>query len=138
MGDFSREFGRSSERPPCYSDPDEYDPDDHVCIECQFKGPCSVISAKKDRERRRKSSSSSSSSKTYSKKEKQGVNGKINPDSFTVEEPDENDSFSSAVLHNVSLNAVQAFTSTLDDAVSNIPRKGYTNLWNRKKKKKES
>ena len=137
MGEFSRTFGRGSEKPECYSDPEYYDADDEECIKCPFKAPCGLISSKKERAEQRKRSAPSASTrgKTYSKREKT-VTGKIDSETFKVEDPNEDDTFSGAVLHNVSLNAVQAFTSTLDDAVSNIPRKGYRNLWNRNRKKK--
>jgi hypothetical protein len=128
MGTFSSRFSNHdddghNERPECYGDPDYYDITDDTCKNCRWKGTCRLKISALERDRRPASSSSSVTTTTTSAiPQRSAVKGKI------YEDAGEEDTFTSVLAHNASLNAITAMSETLTDALSQIPRKKYPGL----------
>ena len=143
---FSSKYGQSSsvERPDCYGDEDYYDPDDPECRRCHSRSSCSLVIQRRKSQARtsqRTRSRSNSLSRTPSRERTSSTEVELVRalDSYPEGETLENDTFSSVVIHNATLNAVQATLDTASHAWSQIPRKGYQNLFHserRRKKKK--
>jgi hypothetical protein len=127
--DFTRRFGSSSSqssKPDCYGDPRYYERDDPTCRACPSRGTCEVVIKRKDRAGRGGHQVSRSRATTLKSESRSNI-----PDisKYAEEEAEEGETFTSILVHNSSLNALQGFTATLNDAVAHIPRKGYANIF---------
>lgn len=124
MGDFTRQYSSSEEKPGCYGDEDYYDITDKTCRECRYKGTCRIkVQAAKNGRRRE--------SPTPSGKVAHKGAGRSVP--APTEDADENDTFMSVLTYNSSLNAATAMSETLTQALSGIPRKKYPSFRKRRK-----
>ena len=127
MGTFSSRFSNHdddghNERPECYGDPDYYDITDDTCKNCRWKGTCRLKISALERDRRPTSSVSTVTAVQPVTSKRSAVKGKI------YEDAGEEDTFTSVLAHNASLNAITAMSETLTDALSQIPRKKYPGL----------
>ena len=119
-------------KPRCYKDPDIYDQDDEECIQCTWYGSCGALVKSKTARRDRNTRSVHRSSSTIRPP------AVIPKDSdYEYDDPEDADTFTSVLLHNSTLNALQGVTQTLNDAVAHIPRKSYQNLFTKMKKRKK-
>lgn len=143
---FSSKYGQSSltERPDCYGDEDYYDPDDPECRRCHCRASCSLVIQRRQSQARtstrgRTKTANLRESRKEEKQEETALIKRI--DEYPEEEILETDTFGSVVIHNATLNAVQATLDTVSHGWSQIPRKSYKNLFHseraRKKKKGE-
>jgi len=139
---FSSKYGQSSstERPDCYGDEDYYDPDDPECRRCHCRSSCSLVI-----QRRKSQARTSTRGRTRTRerrREKEEETAIIRSmDEYPERLVSETDTFGSVVIHNATLNAVQATLDTVSHGWRQIPRKSYSNLFHaeraRKRKKKE-
>jgi uncharacterized membrane protein YqiK len=119
-----------SERPECYGDIDYYDPDDEACTEnCAYFQSCGIRVARsnnqsKKRELKAQTRIPNKQSNRVAKKQEPTI----------IIEPEENDSYFSVLTYNSAIEAVQAMADELSNSIRYIPRKGYGNIFNRKKK----
>ena len=136
-----------TDRPECHGDEDYYDPDDSTCRQCEYRGTCQVL-VRKAKEKTRKARAREAidkarAAKAGAKTPARSSNGVIRTTNrdFELEEAEEDDTFTSVLTHNAALNALQGAADTFSDAISNIPRKSYTNVFtsarNRRKKKRD-
>lgn len=141
---FSSKYGQSSstERPDCYGDEDYYDPDDPECRRCHCRSSCSlVIQRRKSQARTSTRTRTKSVDRRRSRKEEKEEAALIQRmDEYDEVEVLDTDTFGSVVVHNATLNAVQATLDTVSHGWRQIPRKSYSNLFHteraRKKKKR--
>jgi|SaaInlStandDraft_7_1057024.scaffolds.fasta_scaffold00038_32 hypothetical protein len=123
MGDFTSRYStHTEEKPGCYGEEDYYDITDSTCRACRYKGTCRIkVQAGK----------SGRSRDTPGPKKGHPTNGRSVP--VPTEDPDEGDTFVSALTYNSSLNAATAMSETLTQALSGIPRKRYPSFRKRRK-----
>ena len=135
---FSSKYGggssssSSTNRPDCFGDEEYFDIDDQHCRQCPSKMACQLKIT------RRAQSKRGSYSPAKSKKEKKKdevVRGRQDMSRYTEVEPEEGDTFASALIHNASLNAIQASLDTISHGWSEIPRKSYHNIFHSARKK---
>ena len=118
--------------PECHGDDDYYDDDDRTCKDCAYQRSCAL----KVRKLTTTTTKSSFRSSLPSKR-----NGGITKRSNTVStkkpdvviEEDDDASFTGALVHNASIEAMQAMVDELANSIRHIPRKSYKNTWKRKK-----
>lgn len=151
---FSSKYGgtprsSSTNKPDCFGDEDYYDPDDQHCRQCTCKFACELkirrlkqgARVQESRDWRKGTSSKDPRVKSKKRKREELVAlGRQDLDEYQEEEAEETDTFASALIHNASLNAIQASLDTASHAWAQIPRKGYQNVFhsarNKRKKKK--
>ena len=139
---FSSKYGQSSstERPDCYGDEDYYDPDDPECRRCHCRSSCSLVIQRRKSQAR---TSTRGRTRTRERKREKGEETAIirSIDEYPEGSVSETDTFGSVVVHNATLNAVQATLDTVSHGWRQIPRKSYGNLFHaeraRKRKKKK-
>lgn len=137
--EFSRRFssgdgGSRGPRPGCLGDEDYYDPDDQACEECSWRPTCSILIQKKTQQAKTRRPTSTATTTKKRKRTQQNV-----PDFDFESEIDvsDDDTFFSVAAYNAGLNSLQGFTSSIDTAVRHIPRKSYSNLFEKLNAKKE-
>lgn len=132
-------------KPECFGDDESYDPYLRMCRDCAYERACShkVSQESNTTNTERllgKSFSSNRSTRTSSyldrirdqRQSKQVITKKQEHKIIQVD-AEEEDTFTSVLMHNVSLEAVQAMVDELSNSIKEIPRKSYKNLWKRKK-----
>lgn len=125
-------------RPDCYGEEDVYDPDDEECRQCPHKSPCSLVITRREAQARREITSRNSQRDRDRRKERKEKVGALirSVEDFPVGEPEEGDTFSTALVYNASLNALQGMVDTASHAVGQIPRKPYNMFTSLRKKKR--
>ena len=133
MGFFDDEAGMA-DIPECHGDDDYYDDDDRTCKDCHYQKSCALkIRTRGSRSTKtsfRTSSSYSPSNRSSITRSSKNVPSK-KPD-VTIEE-DSDATFTGALVHNASIEALQAMVDELSNSIRHIPRKSYKNTWKRKK-----
>lgn len=134
-----------TEKPECFGEEELYDPDDRLCRDCGFEAACSYKVKQesnttnserllgKTSYQNRSSRTSSYLNKLRSQRESKEVSVRKQEHKVVQVEAEEEDTFTSVLMHNASLEAVQAMVDELSNSIKEIPRKSYKNLWKRKK-----
>lgn len=131
-----------SNYPPCFADPDEYDIEDEGCTECPFVDACGIRIARNSANKRsdtRTFTSGTSNKRTSSyyrpppSRSQSNVTNRSSPPKKVEQDPDENDTWSSVLMFNASIEMAQAMVDELSESVRAVPRKSYNKLWTRKK-----
>jgi hypothetical protein len=132
--DFSSKYGRtprSTGKPDCFGDPEYHDPKDPYCRDCPSEAACNLIIRRKHSNRTR--------ARVARRGDVSRPTARQDIDKHVEEPAEEGDTFSTTLIHNASLNAIQGALDTASHAWTQIPRKGYRNIFhsarNRKKKK---
>lgn len=143
---FSSKYGQSgaTERPDCYGDEDYHDPDDPECRRCHCRSSCSlVIQRRKSQARTSTRTRTKSGERRRTRREEREEETALiqRMEEYPEGEVLETDTFGSVVIHNATLNAVQATLDTVSHGWRQIPRKSYSNLFHtersRKKKRRD-
>ena len=119
--------------PECHGDEDYYDDTDRTCKDCNYARSCALKVRRisnKTPSKRSGSFVSSSRRNTSVVKSTKSVPTK-NPE--VVIEEDDDATFTGALVHNASIEAMQAMVDELANSIRHIPRKSYKNTWKRKK-----
>lgn len=116
------------DKPECYGDPDQYDPDDEGCDECAYSAGCSIRSR-----RNRAPVSVNRTSSRSSPVRMQHKHSTTKNQVVSTTEAEDEDTYLSVLSHNAGIEAIQAIFDELANSVRHVPRKTYTNIWRRKK-----
>jgi len=131
MGFFDDEDEDDNSPPECYADENEYDPESRYCGECPYRNSCGLkIRNANKKTTTRTTRSLKSNNRFVSSSTKVVKKSKDIP--VTIDEDDEV-SFTGALVHNASIEAMQAMVDELSNSIRHIPRKSYKNTWKRKK-----
>ena len=137
MGFFDDDDDDDLSRPECYGDEHEYEPSSRFCEDCSFKTSCGLKIRNAASKRsatttttRRLTSSSRRTNNRFTTSTQITKNKNNTP--TTIEEDNEV-SFTGALVHNASIEAMQAMVDELSNSIRHIPRKSYKNTWKRKK-----
>lgn len=131
-------------KPECFGDPDYYDPTDKLCnTECSFYTACGIRSSRSGDAARRyiqnrvqNTPSATPAATPYVPQRTTNTPATVvdkTKIATIVEDCQETDTFTSILMHNASLEALQAIVDELGNSIKQIPRKSYTNLYKRKK-----
>ena len=131
--EFERRFGRTNRnrttsRPECYGDEDEYDSQDAECRACPVRGTCRSVVMRKLQQhqdssfRSRSHVRSERRTSTSSTKRDTRVSRREN---HTIVEHPPNITFWHALGHNTVLNVAQAILNTISHAAESIDRFTY-------------
>jgi hypothetical protein len=133
-----------TETPNCYADPDYYDRDDPECRRCAFRATCSSLVDKRKKEKARETAAkaiekarAARGGKAEVAEKKAGVIRQVGRD-FVLEEPDDDDTFTSVTIYNATLNAAQGAVDTIANAVAHIPRKSYSNVFSNARRRRRN
>lgn len=118
--------------PPCHGDEDYYDDTDKTCKSCAYNKSCAL-------KIRRQANFSNNKPKTITTTKlastSQTESSRLVPkkkDEVAIVEED-GISFTDALMHNASIEAMQAMVDELANSIRHIPRKSYKNTWKRSK-----
>lgn len=120
------------DREACYGDEDYYDPDDRVCKDCNYFKSCGI----KVKNAQRRSTTTRTTSYRNSRRTptttRTLTTAKAKQTPVVIDES-EDTTFTEALMHNASIEAIQAMVDELSNSIKHIPRKSYKNAWKRKK-----
>lgn len=118
--------------PPCHGDDDYYDDTHETCTSCTYNKSCALkIRRQANLANNKTKTSTSSRFVSTSRTESNRIVPKKKEEVAIIE--DDDCTFTSALMHNASIEAMQAMVDELANSIRHIPRKSYKNTWKRKK-----
>jgi hypothetical protein len=138
VDDYTRKYGaRSSSKPECYGEVDVYDSADPVCEDCPVHRACKVSV---DKELRRVARDTSSGTRRRRReREEEAPDRVFRPKKNSErEDPEENDTFFSALIYNGTLSAMKAVLLEAHHGVDSIPHVRYPNPFLQFRRKRSS